>query len=441
MAVMILTAFRYIPQVTVGKYDVKQVDILSDLYSENNADDSVGNAISTSMPQQAARNLAIRHDSFPKGMTCIEDFSAPGYGMDLFYKKLSERKELGRPVRIAYFGDSFIEGDILTCDLRSMLQKKFGGNGVGFVDIASPFTKLKKSVTVNGSGWTEHNVLDKKGGFETKYLGPNLRYAISNGNSWVECCGMPKLKASRLDSFDVATIYIFGKATGQVTINPNSQSVEKGHISSTGSLTAITYDKRRMGRVRFTLRANNTAMGVALEGKSGISLDNFSLRGSSGIPLGMVTEELWREFGSQRPYDLIILQYGLNVASKKQTDYSVYIKQMGRIISRLKAAYPNTAIMVVGVGDREDKVNGQLKTMRGVKALMNQQRALAANQCVAFWNLYQAMGGEGSIKRMAEATPPEAGKDYTHINWNGGKRIAGKLYKALIWGYEQYSNK
>ncbi len=32
-----------------------------------------------------------------------------------------------RPVRIAYFGDSFIEADIFTADLREMLQQEFGG--------------------------------------------------------------------------------------------------------------------------------------------------------------------------------------------------------------------------------------------------------------------------------------------------------------------------
>ena len=40
-------------------------------------------------------------------------------------------------VRKAVFGDSFIEADIFTADLREMLQKRFGGCGVGFVTITS----------------------------------------------------------------------------------------------------------------------------------------------------------------------------------------------------------------------------------------------------------------------------------------------------------------
>ena len=35
-----------------------------------------------------------------------------------------------RPVRIAYFGDSFIEADIFTADLREMLQQEFDFEGI-----------------------------------------------------------------------------------------------------------------------------------------------------------------------------------------------------------------------------------------------------------------------------------------------------------------------
>lgn len=40
-------------------------------------------------------------------------------------------------VRIAYFGDSAIEGDNICADFREALQEKFGGTGVGFVSITT----------------------------------------------------------------------------------------------------------------------------------------------------------------------------------------------------------------------------------------------------------------------------------------------------------------
>ena len=51
------------------------------------------------------------------------------------------------------------------------------------------------------------------------------------------------------------------------------------------------------------------------------------------------------------------------------------------------------------------------------------------------------MGGEGSIRRMAEAKPAEAGKDYTHINLRGGERVAKALFKSMVYGYEQHKKR
>ena len=62
-------------------------------------------------------------------MTCIEDYSdSTMRGMTRFYQALDELASTPS-VRIAYFGDSFIEADILTADLREMLQQKYGGCG------------------------------------------------------------------------------------------------------------------------------------------------------------------------------------------------------------------------------------------------------------------------------------------------------------------------
>ena len=51
------------------------------------------------------------------------------------------------------------------------------------------------------------------------------------------------------------------------------------------------------------------------------------------------------------------------------------------------------------------------------------------------------MGGEGSIRRMVEAKPPQANLDYTHINFLGGRTLARHLYETLIYGKEQYDRR
>lgn len=432
-ALAILISMRAFPAIAIGDYEVKSVDLLADLIPQDSAPTPTtlaNNGENVSLEAEVA--------PCPKGVTCVEDFSGgKAHGMKAFYQALANKKKLGRPVRIAYFGDSFIEADIITADLRALLQKKFGGCGVGFVDINSPFTKLRSSVKHNAAGWTEQNVL-KKAGLNVASLGISQRYARGGAGAYTEYSGVKEY--ARLDSFEVATLFMKdGGAPVAVKINkgPNLSFP----TTRNGSISCVTAKANSIKQVRFTLRGTATCYGVALEGRGGVSVDNFSLRGSSGTTLSSIPLSHLQSLNEVHPYDLIVLQFGLNVANKKQKNYSGYLKQMKPVIEHFKTAFPDAAILIVSIGDREDKTNGQLGTMPGIKELLSQQQTMAAEMHLPFWNLFEAMGGEGSIQRMANANPPEAGKDYTHINRRGGKRVANALYKALMHGYGQTEKK
>ena len=152
--------------------------------------------------------------------------------------------------------------------------------------------------------------------------------------------------------------------------------------------------------------------------------------------------ETLREFNALRPYDLIVLQYGLNVATERGRDYSHYTKGMSEAIGHLKKAFPQAGILVVSVGDRDYKdEDGTLRTMPGIRNLVRYQQHLAADNAVAFWNLFEAMGGEGSMVKLVEAKPAQANYDYTHINFRGGRYLAGLLYEVLVYGKEQYDRR
>ena len=179
-----------------------------------------------------------------------------------------------------------------------------------------------------------------------------------------------------------------------------------------------------------------------MDGTQGIAVDNFSLRGSSGLSLRSIPVRTMREFNELRPYDLIVLQYGLNVATERGRNYDRYRDGMLTTIAHLKQAFPQAGILIVGVGDREYKTEeGSLRTMLGIKNLIRYQQNLAADSGVAFWNMFEAMGGEGSMADMVHAKPSLANYDYTHINFRGGKHLAELLYEDLVYGKEQYDRR
>jgi hypothetical protein len=149
-----------------------------------------------------------------------------------------------------------------------------------------------------------------------------------------------------------------------------------------------------------------------------------------------------RDFQTKRPYDLIVLIYGLNVATAKRKAYDGYANGMLKTLNQLKTCFPTAGILVVSVGDRDEHSDtGTMRTMPGIKNLIRYQQNMAATAHVAFWNMYEAMGGEGSIAKMVSAKPPMANYDYTHINFRGGKHLAKLLYETLVYGKEQYDRR
>ena len=86
--------------------------------------------------------------------TRIEDYSVGHIGLKLFFAALGNSREADRPVRVAFLGDSFIEGDIVVADFRSGMQEQFGGHGVGFVPITSVAAQFRPTIEQKAEGWT-----------------------------------------------------------------------------------------------------------------------------------------------------------------------------------------------------------------------------------------------------------------------------------------------
>lgn len=74
--------------------------------------------------------------------------------------------------------------------------------------------------------------------------------------------------------------------------------------------------------------------------------------------------------------------------------------------------------------------NGQFVTMPSVYGMIKAQRKAAEETGVAFWNTFEAMGGENSMVAFVEKK--WASQDHTHIRYPGGKFIAKELTAALI---------
>lgn len=437
-----LLGLHWLPAITVDGHTMRRVDILSDLRYPKQ---EVAVADSDTIPLPPVVKPAFV-DTCRAGMTCIEDYSdSTRRGMAPFYEALDRTSSVNPDddglVRIAVFGDSFIEADIFTADLREMLQKRFGGCGVGFVTITSITNGYRPTVRHTFGGWSSHAVTDSVY-FDKKKQGISGHYFIPHEGAYVELKGQSKY-ASLLDTCQRVSIFFYNKDSVHLTARVNRGENKSYSLGPSGDLQKISIEGR-IGSVRWTVdRADSTLFyGLAMDGKKGIILDNFSLRGSSGLSLRGIPQGMLRQFNEQRPYDLIILEYGLNVATERGRNYDNYKKGLLTSIEHLKNCFPQAGILLLSVGDRDYKTeDGELRTMPGVKNLIRYQQNIAAESGIAFWNMFEAMGGEGSMANLVHAKPSMANYDYTHINFRGGKHLAGLLYETMIYGKEQYDRR
>ncbi len=437
-----LLALHALPSLRIGDRPLRRVDVLADVRPDPVREALPADTDTLVLPPPPRPDYV---DTCKTGVTCVEEFldSAGGGGLQRFYEALAHRHTLDRPVRIAYFGDSFIEGDIFTADLRAMLQERYGGRGVGYVPMTNRFAGFRPTVRHTFQGWESHSRTDSVG-FRRALQDISGHYFIPRRGAEVTLAGQGKY-ASRLDTCGVSSVYFITTDSLYLSAEVNGRPVRHWALAGDSVLQTVSVEGR-IGKVRWKVeRCDSVArfFAATLDDTTGITLDNFSTRGSNGTQLEHIPFPVLSGYNQLRAYDLIVLHYGLNVASASVSNYTYYTDRLDRVVERLKRAFPQASFLVVGVGDRDvrDPETGALKTQSGIRPLLRYQQALAIRHHLAFWNLFEAMGGEGSMQQLVDSKPPMANHDYTHINFRGGRHLAALLFEALTYGQENYERR
>ena len=93
-------------------------------------------------------------------------------------------------------------------------------------------------------------------------------------------------------------------------------------------------------------------------------------------------------------YNLIILQYGLNIAEPDTKDFSFYIQNLIPAIKHLKECFPNADILIMSVSDKCYKRGGKFVTEPSIPLIIEAQKQISMETGCVFWNLFEAMGGK-----------------------------------------------
>ena len=364
-----------------------------------------------------------------------DDFNSP---LNRLYEKLLSGKE---PVRIAFMGDSFVEGDILTADLRELLQDTFSGGGVGFAPFASPFTGFRQTIKTTSKGWTPYNIMQRKsvpqpyvedffvsGWVARPTVGASTRWDMSSKRRHLEECSRARLLFICREDASVA-----------IKINDGEERIFEFEADEV--VRQIVVENERITSLEMRVlsgAAGFTGIGADFDSTHGVALDNFSIRSNNGQAMFWSNAAVNAQVHSMRGYDLVILQYGLNIMQADRHNYSLYGAQVEKMIRYVQSCFPGAAVIVMGVSDRSQRGESGIVPMSSAIDLTASQREAAEKCGVAFWNTYEAMQHLGGMTHFVEQG--WAGKDYTHINYAGGREVARQLYYGLLQGAQQRSH-
>ncbi|MFP4555304.1 MAG: GDSL-type esterase/lipase family protein [Bacteroidales bacterium] len=368
-----------------------------------------------------------------------------------FFKALASGRASTSQVRILHYGDSQIEGDRVSSFLRSRLQNRFGGNGVGLLH-AVPHSYQPGAVhQSSSSNWRKMLLPDLgKEGLGSKF-GLQGGYSIFTKTrrtrrggyteAWIRLQRIGSHNSSARNYTHLKVIYGDVEEPFLISLNYKGETQQSDMVPPLPSISQITWSVPvSVDNVQLDFKGDESpkVYGVSLESKTGIILDNIAIRGSSGADFTRADDNALKQALDIVSPKLIILQFGVNIVPHVVDSYKYYENQMYRQVLALKRANPNTAILLVGVSDMSKRESGRYVSYPNIKKIRDAQRNAAFRAGAAFWDCYKAMGGENSMPAWVYADPPLASKDFVHFTLRGSNLIAEMFYSSLMQSYERY---
>ena len=381
------------------------------------------------VPNEPLPPRTLREYRLSKTITAFYTDTAKAALPEVMHKLYAIRQGKKDKVRIAWFGDSMIEADLLTQTFRKRMQQFFGGYGAGFVPATSVTAGFRTSVSHKWTGdWTEEN-------FKSETLTGPL---FLSGHLFYTANGELKIRDNTVKDSNqvVEKSLICGPLTEGVSLTVNGQARQ---FTAKKKVNRLVLDNSKSHSIDIIVDNNKLPVyGVTLEPATGVVVDNFSFRGITGLELGKLDTNFIKDLQQENTYDLVVLEYGANLMFRPDdSDYSWYLKHIIPVVKKLQKAMPNTEFLVISTADRAFKYGDKWQSAVGVHHLVKSQAELAYGNETAFFNMFASMGGAGTIVSWADTTPSLANKDYIHPNLRGAEILGNMLFDAFMKDYEK----
>lgn len=360
----------------------------------------------------------------------IED---PSHELDRFFERLSRLGEEGTDplVRITHFGDSPLTGDLVSGEARELLQQELGDGGPGFVLPAKPWAWYgHQGIRIDAAGWTARSHLLPGGGGGFDGLG---LVSFASGSPGARS----EIRRERGTFVRAEVTFTAEPGAGTLLVALDDQAPREVSTSAAVRATGRFAAEATGGASRVTLLPKGdgvvTLHGVVLESAGpGLVWDAIGANGASVHAVNRLDEEGFVEALALRRSDLVILNYGTNESTMEGVGGPRYEREYAVTIGRVRKALPGASILVMSPMDRGARLpDGSIGTLPAIQRLVAVQRKVARENRCAFFDTFDAMGGEGTMGRWYEHAPRLVTGDFTHTTKPGSDRVARLLVGAL----------
>ena len=365
-----------------------------------------------------------------------------------FYAALDSASTM--PVRIVHYGDSQIEEDRITNILREQWQKAYGGGGVGLLPLHQtiPTRTIRQWLSIN-------DVVQTAQGGPKRHLvyGPRSM-RLAEGDDYGVMGQVAVMDSTLVPGSEDIVLHIepidkkrhphnyFNRLrlladslSGYILAQDTTLYFQRSDLSSLITLPDSTT------QCELHLQGKGHVYAVSLETPTGVMVDNIPMRGCSGNIFTRIDSVQLRDFYRDTNTRLIILQFGGNMIPQTENPSTIsgYVRStLRQQVRYIRACAPQASILFIGPSDMSTRIDGEMTTYPLVPYMDRLLRKMAAEEQIAYWSMYDAMGGKDSMVRWVENGL--AGSDYVHFTRSGANNIGKKLYNWLMSYHPQPLN-
>ena len=354
--------------------------------------------------------------------------------LDAFFEKMQNAGN--KHLRIMHYGDSQIECDRITSFLRQEFQEEFGGCGVGLIPALQtvPTYTTGQSLSGNATQYLAFGPADMRG--NSNFYGPMAKCTEIHGAATISISARGGKDYSHSCSFNKVTVLTKDTADLNLIVRDDTIAMDSANVGDMYFYTARLAGSASAATLN--VKGHASILGIQLDGSRGVNVDNLPMRGCSGPELMNISRASIRPFLNRENVGLILLQYGGNsVPYLTKAKLPGYKERMKNMINMFRQMAPEARIIFIGPSDMATvDTTGAVSSYSVLPEAVKTLREAANESGAAFWNMYEVMGGKGSMSKWVNSGL--AGADYVHFSPGGAKKMAHMLYETLQFYYKFY---